>query len=158
MRPRWLIVGLVASVALNLFLVGAGAGVIALGLQIAAKPPSARPGAFFWASQPLPQPDRSAFRQMLSEVRLEMRADSDHSLAVRAGAWGALADPKPDVASIKQQLDQSRQTDIAVRTRAEERIVDYVAGLSPSDRALFAAAMRRILRPAPAQAPSNATN
>jgi uncharacterized membrane protein len=160
MRPRWLIVGLIASVALNLFLVGAGAGVIALGMQMAGKPPSTRPGAFFWASQALPQPDRRAFRQMLTQVRRDTRADSDHSLAVRTQAWGALADPKPDVATIKQQLEQGRQTDIAVRARAEERIVDYVAGLAPADRALFAAGMRRMLRPPTTQtAPeSNATN
>jgi len=35
MGSRWLIVGLVVSVALNLFLVGAGAGIVALGLRLA---------------------------------------------------------------------------------------------------------------------------
>ena len=50
MRPRWLIVGLVVSIALNLFLVGAGAGLLALGLRLARENAGARPAAFFWAT------------------------------------------------------------------------------------------------------------
>jgi uncharacterized membrane protein len=152
MRAPWLVVGLIASLVLNLFLVGAAAGVIALGVRMAKEAPRPRPGALFWATQDLPQPDRRAMRQMLGAVRRGVLADSDRSLNLRADAWGGLAAGQPNVAAIKQQLTQSRQIDIAVRTRVEERIVDYVAGLSPQDRAIFAAGMRRVLRP-PAAAP-----
>jgi uncharacterized membrane protein len=145
MRPRWVVIGLIASVALNLFLIGAGAGLFALSLRLAKANPDARPGALFWATQALPQPDRRQFRLMLKGVHDEVKADSARSLALRAAAWGALAAPKPDPATIKQQLTQSRQIDVAVRTTVEEKIVDYAAGLSPADRATFAAGMRRKL-------------
>lgn len=159
MRPRWLVIGLVASLVLNLFLIGAGAGVIALGMQMGRQAP-ARPGALFWATQGLPQPDRRDMRLMLRDVRDQAKADTDRSLALRTSAWGALADPKPDAAAINEKLGESRQIDIGVRTRIEQKIVDYVAHLSPADRAIFAAGMRRVLSPPPSPtappAPTNA--
>jgi uncharacterized membrane protein len=160
MRPRWLVIGLVASLAVNLFLIGAGAGVIALGVRMARQQPAAprAVGALFWATEELPQPDRRAMRLMLRDLRDQLKADTDRSVALRIAAWGALADPKPDVAAINQKLAESRQTDIAVRTRVEQRIVDYAARMPPAERASFAAGMRRVLAPgAPAApAPTNA--
>jgi len=147
MRPRWLIIGLVASLALNLFLIGAVAGVWALAVGIAKQNPGARPSALFWATQALPQPDRRQMRQMLKGVRDQARPAATQSLALRAAAWGALAGAKPDAAAIEQQLARSRQIDIAVRTEAEDQIVDYAARLPPTDRALFAAGMKRQLTP-----------
>jgi len=147
MRPRWLVIGLVASLALNLFLIGAGAGVWALAVGIARQTPGARPGALFWATQGLPQPDRRQMRQMLKAVRDQARPSAAQSLTLRAAAWGALAGAAPDPAAIKRQLAQSRQIDIAVRTQAEAQIVDYAARLPPSDRAIFAAGMKRQLMP-----------
>ena len=48
MRPPWLVIGLVASVVLNLFLIGAGAGVFALATRMAHESAAVRgrgPGA-----------------------------------------------------------------------------------------------------------------
>jgi uncharacterized membrane protein len=148
MRPRWLIIGLVASVALNLFLISAAAGVMALGSRLA-RENAARPGALFWATQSLPQPDRRNMREMLRQVRDEVRPQTEQSRALRLSAWGALTADKPDAATIKQDLAQSRQIDIQVRGKVEEKIADYVAGLPPAERASFAAGMRRALTPPP---------
>lgn len=147
MRPRWLIVALIASLALNLFLVGAGAGVWALSLRLAKTGPGARPAALFWATQDLPQPDRRQMRLMLMAVHDQARPDAARSLALRATAWSALAAARPDPAAIERQLAQSRQIDIAVRTRAEAKILAYAAALPPADRARFAAGMKRQLTP-----------
>jgi uncharacterized membrane protein len=148
MRPRWLVIGLIASLVLNLFLIGAGAGVIALGMRMARQPPAtARAGALFWATEGLPQPDRRAMRLMLRDVRDQVKPNTDHSLALRVAAWSSLAEPKPDVAAINQKLAESRQTDIAVRTRVEQTIVDYAVRMPPANRAIFADGMRRSLPP-----------
>jgi uncharacterized membrane protein len=163
MRRPWLVIGLVVSLALNLFLVGAAAGIVALGSRLAKE--GARPAAaLFWATQDLPEPQRRDMRLMLRATRNTVLADTNRSLALRSQAWAALADPTPDVAAIKDKLSQSRQIDIAVRTTVEEKIVDYAAQLSPANRALFSAGMRRGLPPAaPAQStpqaqPPPATN
>jgi uncharacterized membrane protein len=99
-------------------------------------------------------------RLMFRDVRDQVKADSDRSLALRAAAWGALGDANPDPAAIEQKLEQSRQIDIAVRTRVEQAIVGYAAKMPAADRKTFADGMRRILVPRPpgrsAGAPTNA--
>jgi uncharacterized membrane protein len=165
MRNSWLIVGLVVSVALNVFLIGAGAGVIALGRTMARENPAAQPaGALMVATAGLPQPDRRAFRQMLRDEGAQVRADALRSRAIRIDAWNGVTDAKPDAAAIKAKLAESRQVDIGVRTKVEDRIVDYVLAQAPADRAAFAAGMRRVLTPpaktaqTPAPAATNAAN
>ena len=145
MRPRWLITGLIASVALNLFLIGAGAGIVALGLRIARENPSVRPAAFFWATQGMAQPARHDTRRILLGLRDQVRPDVERSRALRIQAWNGLADAGPDVVAIKQTLAQSRQIDIGVRQKVEEGIVDHVAQLQPADRAAYANGMSREL-------------
>ena len=145
MRSRWLIVGLVVSVALNLFLVGAGAGIIALGLRLAQQSAGARPAALFWAAEGMSQPARREFRHGLIALRDQIQPDVDRSRALRSQAWGSLAAAKPDPAAIKLALAQGRQIDQAVRTRAEEHVVDQIAALPPADRAAYAAGMRQAL-------------
>ena len=148
MRSRWLIFGLVVSVALNLFLVGAGAGIVALGLRIASDSGAARPGVYFWATQAMAQPARGEVRQAhAAAMRDEFRADVDRSRTLRIQGWNGLAAAKPDPAAIKQALAQSRQLDLATRGKVEEHVVDQVAALPPADRTAFAAGMRRALAP-----------
>src|SRR5271154_60044 len=115
MRPRWLIVGLVISVALNLFLVGAGAGIVALGLSIARENAGARPAAFFWATARMSQPARRDTRSMLLALRDQVQPEVQRSRALRLQGWSGLSVPKPDTAAIKGALAQSRQIDISVR-------------------------------------------
>jgi len=159
MRPRWLVIGLIASLALNLFLIGAGAGVIALGRRMAGQStPPRQIGALFWATDGLPQPARRDMRLMFRDVRDEVKADTDRSLALRVAAWSAIADLKPDTAAIDQKLAESRQIDIGVRTHVEQRIVDYAAHMPPADRTTFAAGMRQVLSPRKPVAPAGPTN
>ena len=147
MRSRWIIVGLAVSVALNLFLLGTGAGVIALGLRMARDNPGLKPGALMVATAGLPQGTRHGVREMLRQERTEIEPQVDQSRAVRVQAWSQLAADKPDAAAIKAQLVESRQIDIGVRTKVEEKLVDYAMGMTPADRIAFAAGMRRVLSP-----------
>ena len=159
MRSRWLMIGLIVSVAINLFLIGAGAGVIALGARMAHNAPPLRVGALTWATDGLPQPDRRQMRQMVRDARNTVRADTERSLALRTAAWDGLTAPQPDAAAIEAKLAASRQIDIAIRTRVERQIVDYAVRMPPADRAIFAAGIRRVLSPgaSPPAAPDNAT-
>ncbi|HEY2707014.1 MAG TPA: periplasmic heavy metal sensor [Caulobacteraceae bacterium] len=155
MRPRWLIAAMIASASLNLFLIGAGAGVIALGARMAHETGAARPAALYWATQRLPGPARANVRALLRQIRGEVRPDVDRSRALRLQAWDGVAAAKPDTGAIKQALAQSRQLDVAVREKVEERLVDFAATLSPADRATLSAGFRQQLTqpPAPAAKP-----
>ena len=148
MRGRWLIIGLIASVALNLFLIGAGGGRGRPGhAHGASERRGARPGVLVRATRNLPQPDRRNMRQMLRQAWLEVRPATEQSRALKLDAWRAIADPKADVTTIKAKLAQSRQLDIADRAKAEEELVDYALTLPPADRQIFANGMLRVLTP-----------
>jgi uncharacterized membrane protein len=149
MRQRWLIIALIGSAALNLFLIGAAAGVIALGVRMAREAGAPRPGPLIVATQGLAQPARWNVRQMLRTMRAQLRAQTEQSRALRIEAWDALAGPAPDVAAIRQKLQQSRQLDIAARTQVEDALLAYMARQPPTDRAIFATGMRRVLTPPP---------
>ncbi|HUZ13399.1 MAG TPA: periplasmic heavy metal sensor [Caulobacteraceae bacterium] len=147
MRGRWLAVGLVASLALNLFLIGAAAGVIALGARMARQNIGARPGAFARAARALPEPERRDLRLMLRAAWIQIRPVATRSRQLRLAGWDALADPKPDAAAIKARLAQSRQLDASTRAAVEEKLVDYVMALPPHDRAAFVAGLDRAFSP-----------
>jgi uncharacterized membrane protein len=147
MRSRWLTIGLIVSVTLNLFLIGAGAGVVWIGMRMARENAMARAGALVRATRDLPQADRHAMRQMLRQAWLEVKAPAEQSRALRLKAWGSIADPAANAAEIKQELAQSRQLDTADRTTVEEKVVDYALGLPPADRKIFADGMLRVLTP-----------
>ena len=151
MGNRWLVAGLIASVALNLFLIGAAAGVIALGVSMAHRPVG-RPGPLFRATRELPQPDRQAFRMAVAEIWRSVAPDVARSRTLRGQAWSAIADPKPDAAAIKAKLAQSRQIDTGVRATVEDRVVAYAVGLPPADRAIFARGMQQGVASPPPQA------
>ncbi|HEY3797043.1 MAG TPA: periplasmic heavy metal sensor [Caulobacteraceae bacterium] len=145
MRPRWLMIGLVASIALNLFLIGAGAGIVALGLRIARENAGARPAVLFWAAQPMSPPARRETRRLVLGLRDQVRPDVERSRSLKVQAWSALGEAKPDGAAIKQTLARSRQIDVAIRTRVEAAVVDQVLALPPPDRAAYASAISREL-------------
>ena len=149
MRPRWLVVALIASAALNLFLIGAAAGIVALGMRMAREGAGARPGPLIVASQDMPQPGRKNLRQMLRAVRAVLRSQTDESRALRIAAWDSIADTTPDAAAIDQKLEQSRQIDIVVRTKVESALVAYIVRQPAADRTAFAAGMHRVLTPPP---------
>ena len=146
MSNRWLVAGVIASVALNVFLVGAAAGVVALGVSMADHA-VLRPGILLRAAHELPQPDRRAFRMAVAQIWRASAPDLAKSRALRAQAWSAIGDPKPDAAAIKAKLAQGRQIDTSVRGTVEERVVDYALGLPPAERASFARGMQRVLAP-----------
>ena len=147
MRGRWLTVGLIVSVTLNLFLIGAGGGVLWLGMRMARENAVMRAGALVRASRDLPQPDRRNMRLMLRQAWLAVKAPAEQSRALRLDAWGSIADPAATAAQIKQKLAQSRQLDLADRTTVEEKVVDYALALPPADRKIFADGMLRVLTP-----------
>jgi uncharacterized membrane protein len=156
MRGRWMLVGLIVSVALNLFLIGAAAGVVALGARMARLNATDRPGVMVQATARLPQPDRRNMRLMLRQVGLDARPAVAQSRALRLQAWTAIAEARPDAALIKLKLAQSRQLDLATRAEVEEKVADYVLALPASDRAILADGFRRALPGPPPPPPSPA--
>jgi len=154
MRGRWLLIGLIVSLTLNVFLIGAAAGVVALGQRMASQTGVARPGVLVRATAGLPQPDRRNIRLLLRDAWAGVRPDVARSRALSLEAWTSLADPNADALVIRLKLAQSRQLDIAARAQVEQAFLDAALRLPPADRAIIADGLRRALPPEPPPVPA----
>ncbi|MDO9335927.1 MAG: periplasmic heavy metal sensor [Caulobacter sp.] len=148
MKPRTLIIALVASVALNLFL----AGLIVGGVAVARRAHELRPPASaqirtpLWrAGDALPQPKRRAFRQLVRQAGSEMRDDVRQSRAIRREAIAALEAEPFDAGAAAAEMSRARQMDTAARGRVEARIMTFAATLTPSERGVLAAGLRQAM-------------
>lgn len=144
MNPRLV----AASLVLNVFLIGAVAG--GAGWLIG----KSNPGySLESAGGKLPAADRKVFRQALREVRRESRAVILDGQAARREAANLLQQPTLDTAALAAALERARNADVTIRTRLEQRIVEFAASSSPQDRQLLAdALLRRAGRPLPVPA------
>lgn len=151
MSRRALVIALFASVAVNLFAIGAVVG----GLVIAAhRPPvgaANRPGPALWAAgQSLPPEHRRAYRQLLREQGRMTMQHLHAARAARRAAWEGMARDGFDPARTKTALDQARLEEMTARGAAEHRIVDFAARLPGEERVGFA---QGLARAAPAAGP-----
>lgn len=139
----------VASLVLNVFLIGAVAG--GAGWLIG------RSGVGYSlesAGGQLPANDRKAFRQALREVRRESRQIILDGQQARREAANLLQQPTLDTNALAAALERARNADATIRSRLEQRIVEFAASSSPEDRKLLADALLRHVgrqRPIPAK-------
>ncbi|RUW21822.1 MULTISPECIES: periplasmic heavy metal sensor [unclassified Mesorhizobium] len=138
-----------ASLVLNVFLIGALAG--GAGWLIGKSNPGYSLEA---AGGRLPAADRKAFRQALREVRRESRAVILDGQQARREAANLLQQPTLDANALAAALERARTADATIRSRLEQRIVEFAASSSPQDRKLLADALLRQVgrqRPPPAK-------
>jgi len=140
MPGRWKIIALIASVALNVFLIGAAAGVIALGARMAHERP--RP-MLRRAAMSLAAPYRRAFLVALRDRGQSVRAPVLAARALRRSTWASMSAASFDPAVAKIQLRQARLMDADSRAAVEDGVVDFAAGLPPGERAKLGTALVR---------------
>lgn len=148
MKPGGLIIGLIVSVALNLFL----AGLIVGGVVVARRAAELRPPAAaqnrvpLWrAGDELPQPKRRAFRQMFRQAGLDTRDDIRRSRAIRREAIDSLESAGFDAKAAIASMNEARRVDSDARSQVEARILEFAATLTPQERELLAQGLRRAL-------------
>lgn len=127
---------LTVSVVLNVFLLGTLVGGI-VWLQVD-KP---RPGFLQAASNQLPQPERDALRQALRSVRRDARQTRLEARQARLDAADLLRQPTLDKAELSAALERARTADVSIRTKLEQRIVEFAAASTPEIRRLLAEAL-----------------
>ncbi len=141
MSRKTLLTALFASLAVNLFLVGAVAGGLVIGQKVRAERPhmAQRQNPPLWrAGDGLPpdraQAYRSALRDQSPEVREAMRA----ARAARMEAWRSIGQEPFDPAAAKRRLAVIRTQEADARGQIEDDMIDFAAGLSPEDRKVLA--------------------
>jgi len=134
MNPRTLWIALGLSLAVNVFVVGAAAGLI-FGRVLAPAPgPGQRPNPMMAASDKLDPPDREAFRSLMQD---EAQRDGPTLLDARMARRQAIAllrAPDFDRAAAGAALDRARADDLQVRQKLENTMLDFAAKLDVQGR------------------------
>jgi uncharacterized membrane protein len=143
MSERSRTIVLAISLALNVFLVGAAVGGTymwrASGLHRAAT--AARAGLVV-AADALPVEKRQKFRQMLIQARKEAASDITAARSGRLKLSQLMVAEPIDRQAIDAQLAAIRQSDIALRARLEEAVVDFAETLTSAERKSFVEGLR----------------
>jgi uncharacterized membrane protein len=139
---RTLAILLIVSFALNLFIVGAVAGVGVMLLNSTQAPP-ARPqprpgGALMQAAGVLSPDQRDAYRAAVQTANASVSRQAREARVLRRGAWLRLANQPVDVSGITADLDKARELDQQARHVVEARIVAYAADLPQDERTRLA--------------------
>jgi uncharacterized membrane protein len=132
-------VPLAISIVLNVFLLGALIGGT-VWLELSKPHPA---GTLQAAIQKLPEPELSDLRHALRDVRRDLRPTMIESRQARRDAADLLQQPKVDTVALLAALDRARTADIAIRTKLEQRIVEFAATSSPQIRQLLAEGLIR---------------
>ena len=148
MTGRGLLIGLLASLALNLFLVGLGVGAWALGPRLMQPSPvvmqgPGRPPLPFWATARSLSPQyRPAFNAVLRKALMARVGDIREARSIKQRAFDAMASGDFDAAKVTADLDRARNLELGARARLERDMVAFAATLPQEERANLAEAMR----------------
>ena len=147
MSPRALTIALIASLALNLFIIGTVVGGVLVGAKLRAETPAGaagRPRQPLWtAADALPPEQRRAYRHLLRGRAQHVGAQMRESRFARREAWLSMAAEPFNANATAQQLALARTLETTARGGVEDRIVAFAATLPPAERAILAEGLAR---------------
>ena len=143
MTDRGLKIALGVSVALNIFVVGAVAGVLVAGLRgLDHRTHRERPPVIQMI-QSLDETDRAAAEQTLQGAGLAAREDFDAARTHRSEAINLAGAKTFDRAAVEAALAQSRAAELRGRDRLEGSLLDVMQDLDQADRQRLAPGLAR---------------
>jgi uncharacterized membrane protein len=133
---RWTTWALVASLALNLALLGLIGGALLKG------PPPPMPGITLWHyARALPDPYRRDLGRALRETRRDWIGPREALRQQRAALAAALTAEPFEPAQVAGVLQQERQLTGELAERGTELLLAQIGRMSPEDRAVYAQAL-----------------
>lgn len=137
---RTLTLALVASVAVNLFVIGAVVGVVVLGHRMREAVGGVnRPRQPLWsAADTLPPEHQRAYRQLLRGQADPVGGQIRQARQARRDAWGDLGAEPLNGPAVSRRLAEARALEMTARGGVEDRIVAFAATLPPAERAELA--------------------
>lgn len=144
-------VALAASLALNLFIVGAVAGAAGMQARLSKKVPESstrgNTSALMRAAEVLPEGKREQYHARLKAEGEKAQADFRAARAARVKASALIAAPTYDQARIEALLAQARTHDVSARTRFETAVIEFAATLTPAERKVLGERLSPEYRP-----------
>jgi len=143
MTDRGLKIALGVSVALNIFIVGAAAGGLIMGVRgLDSRSHRDRPPVIQMI-QSLDEADRAAAEQTLRETGLAARGDFDAARRYRSEAITLAGAEAFDRAAVEGALARSREAEGQGRVRLEGSLLDLMERLDQPDRQRLAPGLAR---------------
>jgi uncharacterized membrane protein len=144
MSDRWKII-LAVSLALNLFLLGAGVGVGVVGARLLGERVRQGGGGqrMTAAFQALPQDRRQALRDIMRTQAMDAAPDFRAARQAREEAVRLITTEPYDANAVAAALAKARDADARARGRIDATLASKLAGLSPQERAMFARILMR---------------
>ncbi|MBB3289402.1 MULTISPECIES: periplasmic heavy metal sensor [unclassified Rhizobium] len=139
MTDRSFRIVVISLLVLNTFLIGALAG----GGLTWIRKTQARAGMMPLAGEQLPSVQKKALRAALNEARKDNRQAILEAQQAKVDAASILGQPMLDKEALLAALARARNADIGLRTKLEERAVDFAATLSYDERRALAESLVR---------------
>jgi uncharacterized membrane protein len=143
MTDRGLKIALGLSVALNVFVIGAVAGVMVTGVRGLDQPPRRERPPVIQMIQSLDQADQAAAEQALRDAGLAAREDFNTARSHRSEAINLAGAETFDRAAVEAALAQSREAEARGRGRLEGSLLDVMERLDQADRQRLAPGLSR---------------
>ena len=141
MSPRSRTILIAASLAFNVFFVGAAGGGLlwySFGHNRLVQPGQ----GLRFAAQHLSAQQQKAFRQMLNQARHNAAADVEAARNGRSQLSTVLSADTIDQPAVDAQWEVVRKADINVRTAVEKAVIDFAQTLTPDERRIFVQDLR----------------
>ncbi len=135
---------LAVSLILNVFLVGIAVGVFVTGARIAPAQAQRKPAPNMWlAAEALPPAQRTEFRQMLRDRAAEVQPELKSVRLARREAVALISQPNYDPKAVEEALQRARAGEMHARGEIDQAFTEYLARLTPQQRAAMAESMVR---------------
>jgi uncharacterized membrane protein len=143
MSPRALWIALALSLLVNVFVIGAGVGLIferAFG-----PPPNAgpRPNPLMAAAERLDPTDREVFKALMQDEAQRQGPTQLDARTARRQAVVLMRAPSFDRAAAGGALDRARADDVQVRQKLENTMLDFAAKLDQQNRTILSEGLGR---------------
>ena len=144
MSSRNLKIGLAVSLALKVFLIGAGASAAYLAHHVAEERAAALRSStsLFEAARGLAPADQQRLRVVIKDAAKDAWTDFKVARERRAEAAELGKAASFDPAAVRARLDAARQAETRGRLKLESAVIGFMQTLSPADRAKLAPALK----------------
>jgi len=143
MSPRALWIALALSLVVNVFVVGAAAGLF-FGRTFAPHPgPGPRPNPLMAAAERLDPTDRDVFKALMQDEAQRQGPTLLDARMQRRQAVALMRAPDFDRAAVSAALDRARADDGQVREKLENTMLDFAAKLDAPNRAILSEGLGR---------------
>ena len=140
MDRRWLFGGLIASVGLNLFLLGIGLAVAVQRRHAEAMTP---PASVLQAAEQLDPQDQGAFRRMLRQEGRRIAPELKAARGARRDAARKMSEPAYDRGSVAADLGKARAAETRARAELEDAVLTFAQDLDQDERIALARVLQR---------------